>query len=119
MALQKLVKKVLKKPIKKIKKYFMELVHDKKSSKLVLKVSDSGGKGHVEVRGKLGYEGDGYSKKDKLHNFLDKLDAATVSKLYGSQGKVYLNPSNTRTKPSITQAKNIMKKYHSGGIVKK
>ena len=92
----KLAKKVAKKIVKKkpIKKYFMEIEQDKKSSKLVLKVSDNTKKSHVEVRGKLGYEGTGYNPKDRLHKLLDKLDGATVAKLFGTTGKVMLNPIN-------------------------
>ncbi len=100
--------KLVRKASKPIKNYFMALIHDK--NKLVLKVRGAKEKGHVEVRGKKGYEGKGYSKKDKLHNLLDKLDAATVSKLFGTDGEVYLNHRNIRTKPTIQQAKKILKK---------
>ena len=100
--------KIAKKVSKPIKNYFMTLVHDK--NKLVLKVRGAKEKGHVEVRGKKGYEGKCYSKKDKLHTLLDKLDAATVSKLFGTDDEVYLNHKNIRTKPSIQQAKKILKK---------
>ena len=117
----KLAKKVAKKIVKKkpTKKYFMEIEQDKKSSKLVLKVSDSNKKGHVEVRGKLGYEGTGYNPKDKLHKLLDKLDGATIAKLFGTTGKVILNPNNMRTESSLAEVKKILNKYAKGGIIKR
>ena len=102
------IRKLAKKVSKPIKNYFMTLIQDK--NKLVLKVRGAKEKGHVEVRGKKGYEGEGYNKKDKLHALLDKLDAGTVSKLFGTDGEVYLNHRNIRTKPSIQQAKKILKK---------
>ena len=74
---------------------------------LVLNAVDTRGKGRVEVRGKRGSESGGYDKKDKLHKFLDKLDGATVAKLFADD-EVVLNPNNTRTAPAIKAVKNLM-----------
>ena len=83
------------------------LYPNKNSEMLVLNVVDTRGKGRVEVRGKRGYESGGYDKKDKLHKFLDKLDGATVAKLFADD-EVVLNPNNTRTAPAIKAVKNLM-----------
>ena len=72
---------------------------------------------HVEVRGKKNYEIDGYDPKDKLHQVLDKLDPATVAKLYGGE-EVFLNPKNSRTAPAIAMAKKLTTENFADGKVK-
>jgi len=71
-----------------------------------LKVTKGKDKKWIEVRGKSNYETSGYDKKDSLHQFLDKLDPATVAKLMDGS-EVYLNPNNRRTTPAIKQAEKL------------
>ena len=87
-----------------VEAYMMDLNQDE--DMLVLRVKDTDQKSHVEVRGKKNYEIDGYDPKDKLHQVLDKLDPATVAKLYGGE-EVFLNPKNSRTAPAIAMAKKL------------
>ena len=87
-----------------VEAYMMDLNQDE--DMLVLRVKDTDQKHHVEVRGKKNYEIDGYDPKDKLHQVLDKLDPATVAKLYGGE-EVFLNPKNSRTAPAIAMAKKL------------
>ena len=87
-----------------VEAYMMDLNQDE--DMLVLKIKDTNQKSHVEVRGKKNYEIDGYDPKDKLHQVLDKLDPATVAKLYGGE-EVFLNPKNSRTAPAIAMAKKL------------
>lgn len=53
----------------------------------------------IEVRGADKYPIK-HQPNDHLHQFLDSLDPATISKLM-SGDSVYLNPHNSRTLPSI------------------
>ena len=87
-----------------VEAYMMDLNQDE--DMLVLRVKDTDQKHHVEVRGKKNYEIDGYDPNDKLHQVLDKLDPATVAKLYGGE-EVFLNPKNSRTAPAIATAKKL------------
>jgi len=85
--------------------YKLQLVRD--GDEDVLRVLSNKSPSWVEIRGKQNYETDGYDPKDKLHSFLNKLDPATVSALMSGDTK-FLNPNNSRTTPSIKQAKHIM-----------
>lgn len=72
----------------------------------VLKVLSNRQPSWVEIRGKPNYE-TSYDPNDRLHKFLDKLDAPTVAALMSGDTK-FLSPNNSRTTPSINMAKTTM-----------
>ena len=76
----------------------------------ILQLRKKGETSWVEVRGKPNYE-IAHDRSDRLHQLLDKLDPATVSKLMDGS-EVYLNPKNSRTAPSIAIAHNILANEH-------
>ena len=73
--------------------YKLQLIRDRHMD--VLKITDTKNpKTKIEVRGKKGYEIDGYDRKDRLHSLLDKIGkAANMSDLVN--GKVVsINPKH-------------------------
>ena len=76
---------------------------------MVLKVRDTNQRGHVEVRGKKGYETK-HNKRDKLHQFLDQLDGPTVSTLLGTEDEITLNPKNPDRKQTIKVVNDLIQK---------
>ena len=80
---------------------------------MVLKVRDTNQRGHVEVRGKKGYETK-HNKRDKLHKFLDQLDGPTVSTLLGTEGEITLNPKNPDRKQTIKVVNDLIQKNEDG-----
>lgn len=86
--------------------YQLQLIRDGDEDVLIVTTNSS--PKWVEIRGKQNYETSGYDPEDRLHIFLDKLDPATVSALMAGDTK-FLNPNNSRTTPSIVQAKHVMK----------
>ena len=73
--------------------YKLQFIRDKSMD--VLKITDTKNpKTKIEVRGKKGYEIDGYDRKDRLHSLLDKIGkAANISDLVN--GKVVsINPKH-------------------------
>ena len=76
---------------------------------MVLKVRDTNQRGHVEVRGKKGYETK-HNKRDKLHKFLDQLDGPTVSTLLGTEDEITLNPKNPDRKQTIKVVNDLIQK---------
>ena len=80
---------------------------------MVLKVRDTNQRGHVEVRGKKGYETK-HNKRDKLHQFLDQLDGPTVSTLLGTEDEITLNPKNPDRKDTIKVVNDLIQKNEDG-----
>ena len=80
---------------------------------MVLKVRDTNQRGHVEVRGKKGYETK-HNKRDKLHKFLDQLDGPTVSTLLGTEDEITLNPKNPDRKQTIKVVNDLVQKNEDG-----
>ena len=80
---------------------------------MVLKVRDTNQRGHVEVRGKKGYETK-HNKRDKLHKFLDQLDGPTVSTLLGTVDEITLNPKNPDRKQTIKVVNDLIQKNEDG-----
>ena len=76
---------------------------------MVLKVRDTNQRGHVEVRGKKGYETK-HNKRDRLHKFLDQLDGPTVSTLLGTEDEITLNPKNPDRKQTIKVVNDLIQK---------
>ena len=72
--------------------YELRLERDKRANMLVLHVKDTRTGRRSEVRGKLGYETDGYDPNDKLHQLLDKVGrSASVSDMMNGD-VVHINP---------------------------
>ncbi len=87
--------------MKKIRQYLLAANEAHYTIKLLEDVAIvSNGKHRIEVRGKGNYAID-HTPNDPLHKFLDKLDPATVSKLFDGTDPVFLNPKNPRTIKSI------------------
>ena len=85
----------------------LKLERDKRAKLLVLHVKDTKTGNRSEVRGKPGYEVDGYDPKDKLHQVLDKIGkSANMSDLMNGE-KVTINPSHPKGKEAIEMAKEI------------
>ena len=80
---------------------------------MVLKVRDTNQRGHIEVRGKKGYETK-HNKRDKLHKFLDQLDGPTVSTLLGTEDEITLNPKNPDRKKTIKVVNDLIQKNEDG-----
>ena len=72
--------------------YLLQLERDKRANMLVLHILNKQTGKRAEVRGKLGYETDGYDPNDKLHQLLDKIGkSASVSDLINGD-VVSINP---------------------------
>ena len=85
----------------------LKLERDKRAKLLVLHVKDTKTGNRSEVRGKPGYEVDGYDPKDKLHQVLDKIGkSANMSELMNGE-KVTINPNHSKGKEAIKMAKEI------------
>ena len=83
--------------------YELRLERDKRANMLVLHVKDTRTGRRSEVRGKLGYETDGYDPNDKLHQLLDKVGrSASVSDMMNGD-VVHINPRHPQG-PSATKA---------------
>ena len=87
--------------------YMLQFVRDKNID--VLKIKDSRERSWVEIRGKKGYEIDGYDRRDKLHQVLDKIGkAANMSDLMNGT-PVSINPKHPDGKKAIEFVKKIMR----------
>ena len=85
--------------------YELRLERDKHANMLVLHVKDTRTGRRSEVRGKLGYETDGYDPNDKLHQLLDKVGrSASVSDMMNGD-VVHINPRHPQG-PSAKKAAN-------------
>jgi 5'(3')-deoxyribonucleotidase len=83
--------------------YRLRLERDKSANMLVLHIKDTRTGRRSEVRGKLGYETDGYDPDDKLHQLLDKVGrSASVSDMMNGD-VVTINPTHPQG-PSATKA---------------
>jgi len=83
--------------------YRLRLERDKSANMLVLHIKDTRTGRRSEVRGKLGYETDGYDPNDKLHQLLDKVGrSASVSDMMNGD-VVHINPRHPQG-PSATKA---------------
>ena len=98
----------MKKKTKEMNEAFeLKLERDKRAKLLVLHVKDTKTGNRSEVRGKPGYEIDGYDPKDKLHKVLDKIGkSANMSELMNGE-KVIINPNHPKGKEAIKVAKEI------------
>jgi hypothetical protein len=74
------------------KNYLLQLERDKRAGMLILHILDKDTGKRTEVRGKMGYETNGYDPNDKLHQLLDKVGkSASVSDLMNGD-VVSINP---------------------------
>ena len=74
----------------------------------VLHIQDTDEKHRVEVRGKKGYETNGYDPMDKLHQVLDRVGkAANISDLMNGD-VVHINPHHPQGKKAISTAKDVL-----------
>ena len=74
----------------------------------VLHIQDTNEKSHVEVRGKKGYETDGYDPDDKLHQVLDRVGkAANISELMNGD-VVHINPKHPQGTRAIRTARDVL-----------
>jgi hypothetical protein len=74
------------------KNYLLQLERDKRAGMLILHILDKNTGKRTEVRGKMGYETNGYDPNDKLHQLLDKVGkSASVSDLMNGD-VVSINP---------------------------
>jgi hypothetical protein len=81
--------------------YLLQLERDKRANMLVLHILNKQTGKRAEVRGKMGYETNGYDPNDKLHQLLDKVGkSASVSDLMNGD-VVSINPRH----PDGTSAK--------------
>ena len=87
--------------------YQLKLERDKGANLLVLHMKDTKTGNRSEVRGKLGYEHDGYDPNDKLHQLLDKIGkAANISDLMNGD-VVHINPKHPQGPKAIKIARKI------------
>ena len=74
----------------------------------VLHIQDTNEKSRVEVRGKKGYETDGYDPMDKLHQVLDRVGkAASISDLMNGD-VVHINPHHPQGTRAIRTARDVL-----------
>jgi len=74
------------------KNYLLQLERDTRAGMLILHILDKNTGKRTEVRGKMGYETNGYDPNDKLHQLLDKVGkSASVSDLMNGD-VVSINP---------------------------
>ena len=74
------------------KNYLLQLERDNRAGMLILHILDKSTGKRTEVRGKMGYETNGYDPEDKLHQLLDKVGkSASVSDLMNGD-VVSINP---------------------------
>ena len=81
--------------------YNLKLERDKKANMDVLHVKNIKTGGRTEVRGKPGYETDGYDPKDRLHKVIDKVGkSANISELMNGS-VVSINPKHPKAKLAL------------------
>ena len=86
--------------------YKLKLERDKDID--VLHILDTNTKKRIEVRGKKGYEGNGYDAQDKLHQVLDSIGrAANISELMNGE-VVTINPKHPQGPNAIKTAKDVL-----------
>ena len=85
----------------------LKLERDKRANMLVLHVKDTETGRRSEVRGKLGYETNGYDANDPLHQLLDKIGkTANISELMNGE-LVSISPKHPQGADAIATAKKI------------
>jgi hypothetical protein len=91
------------------KNYLLQLERDTRAGMLILHILDKNTGKRTEVRGKMGYETNGYDPNDKLHQLLDKVGkSASVSDLMNGD-VVSINPRHpdgASAKAAADQAHN-------------
>jgi len=87
--------------------YLLQLERDKRANMLVLHILDQKTGKRTEVRGKLGYETNGYDPEDKLHQILDKVGkSASVSDLMNGD-VVSINPRHPQGPAALKVAHDL------------
>jgi hypothetical protein len=100
------------------KNYLLQLERDKRANMLILHILDKGTGKRTEVRGKMGYETNGYDPQDKLHQLLDKVGkSASVSDLMNGD-VVSINPRHPDGASAKAAADNAYNENVAGGKVK-
>ena len=86
--------------------YKLKLERDKDID--VLHILDTNTKKRIEVRGKKGYEGNGYDAQDKLHQVLDSIGrAANISELMNGE-VVTINPKHPQGPNAIKTVDDVL-----------
>jgi hypothetical protein len=100
------------------KNYLLKLERDKRAGMLILHILDKDTGKRTEVRGKMGYETNGYDPDDKLHQLLDKVGkSASVSDLMNGD-VVSINPRHPDGASAKTAADKAYNENFAGGKVK-
>jgi len=87
--------------------YMLQLERDNRAGMLVLHILDNKTGKRTEVRGKLGYETNGYDPEDKLHQILDKIGkSASVSDLMNGD-VVSINPRHPQGPAALKVAHDL------------
>ena len=74
----------------------------------ILHITDTEDSQRIEVRGKKGYESNGYDPKDKLHQVLDRVGrAANISELMNGE-VVSINPNHPQGARAIRTAQDVL-----------
>ena len=93
--------------------YLLQLERDNRANMLVLHILDQKTGKRTEVRGKLGYETNGYDPEDKLHQILDKVGkSASVSDLMNGD-VVSINPRHPQGPAALKVAHDITNEERS------
>ena len=81
--------------------FLIKLERDKSANMDILHLKNTETNGRTEIRGKAGYETDGYDPKDKLHKLLDKIGkSANFSELMNGN-TVSINPKHPKAKLAL------------------
>jgi hypothetical protein len=87
--------------------YMLQLERDNRAGMLVLHILNKQTGKRTEVRGKLGYETNGYDPEDKLHQLLDKIGkSASVSDLMNGD-VVSINPRHPQGPAALKVAHDL------------
>jgi hypothetical protein len=87
--------------------YMLQLERDTRANMLVLHILNKQTGKRTEVRGKLGYETNGYDPEDKLHQLLDKIGkSASVSDLMNGD-VVSINPRHPQGPAALKVAHDL------------
>ena len=93
--------------------YMLQLERDNRAGMLVLHILNKQTGKRTEVRGKLGYETNGYDPEDKLHQLLDKIGkSASVSDLMNGD-VVSINPRHPQGPAALKVAHDITNEERS------
>ena len=93
--------------------YMLQLERDNRAGMLVLHILNKQTGKRTEVRGKLGYETNGYDPEDKLHQLLDKIGkSASVSDLMNGD-VVSINPRHPQGPAALKVAHDLANEARS------